>query len=170
MAQLRTQASRIISHVLYLGRHQTTCPSHLVFTLLPIIAKALLNTIVLLLARCIGGVLAIDNTLLSLLALNSEVGAELDGRSAALGELVELRLLGRRRAVFLLVLAARERAFPDDGVGDLWRESQPSKLCSSKRQCIVDRTSSSPASYANLNVALTPCSRSYVAMTLVPFL
>ena len=101
--------------------HCLTSLFPLVATLLPVIAEALLDTIVLLLTRSIRVVLAVNDTLLALLTLNVEIGAEFDRGGAALGELVQLRLLGDGRGVFFLVLAAGERTLPNDGVGDLSR-------------------------------------------------
>lgn len=89
-----------------------------ILALLPIIAKALLQTIVLHLTRIVLAALTCHEPLLSLLALDRQLSPELDLARAALGQLVDL-VLGDGRAALLLVLAGCGWAGPGDDVGVL---------------------------------------------------
>jgi hypothetical protein len=87
-------------------------------TLLPIIAKPLLNAIILLDTRLILTILTCHETLRAFLALDRQLCAELNLARATLGKF-EYLVLDHRGAIFLLVLAGSEWALPCNDIGSL---------------------------------------------------
>jgi hypothetical protein len=92
---------------------------HLLLTLLPVIAKPLLQSIVLLYTCLILAMLTRHIAFLPLIPLNPQIRAKLDRSLPTLGKLIQPLVCCDRRAVFLLILPRTKRSVPRNGVGRL---------------------------------------------------